>query len=340
MIGARRILAGISVLLGLAIAGCLAPGGALAAEKVRLGAFRSNLTPPAILADETGAFAAEGIEIEFVPFDNSSVAATAVISGDVDIAAMAFTAAAYNLAGKGGLRAIAGTLREIPGYPFLTYVVTSTAWNEGVRSPAALIDRRIGITTVGSPLHFFVAELAERAGRDPRQLDLVQLRSMPATMAALQTAKVDGALLLNAMARRAESEGFGRIVGWVGDETPGQTNGLFASTATIARKQALIERFLRAYRAGSALYFDAFLQRRADGAPIRGANYERFLEILARRNGATPQAMEANIGFNHPEAKLDVDGVMRQIALARRLGLVDETFVSSDIFDPGLTRRD
>jgi len=330
------ILAGASLLISVGIA----TGAAQAADKIRLAAFRGNLTPPAILADETGAFAAEGIEIEFVPFDNSAVAATAVISGDVDIAAMAFTAAAYNLAGKGGLRAIAGTLREMPGYPFTAFVVSSSAWNEGVRSPGALIGRKIGITTVGSPLHFFVAELAERAGKDPRQLDLVQLRSMPATMAALQTGKVDGALLLSAMARRAESEGFGRIVGWVGEETPGQTNGLFASAATIAGKRALLERFLRAYRVGASLYFDAFLRRGADGSLIKGDGYERFLEILARRNGTNVQAMEANIGFNHPQAKLDVDSVMRQIALARRLGLVDQAFVAGDIFDTALTAGD
>ncbi len=325
-----------AALLALPILGALAAGTAMAADKIRLGVFSGNLAPPAVLAEETGAFAAEGIEIEFVPFGNSATAAMAVVSREIDIAAMAFTAAAYNLAGKGGLRAIAGTLREMPGYEFTAYVVTQAAWQEGVRSPRELLDRRIGITTVGSPLHFFVAELAEKAGKDPRRLDLVQMQSMGAMAAGLQSGKIDGAMLLKAMALRAEREGFGKIVGWVGDTTPGQTNALFASPATIEGKRALIERFLRAYRVGSQLYFDAFLQRDGAGQAVRGADYDRFLEILARRNGATLELMAANIGFNDPAAKLDLASVLRQIDLGRRLGVIDDSFEPASIFDRGL----
>lgn len=329
-----------AVFLVLQLLGLFAGGSAMAADKIRLGAFAGNLSPPAVIADETGAFAAEGIAVEFVPFSNAAMAATAIVSGDIDVAAMSFTAAAYNLAGRGGVRAIAGTLRETKSHPFTAYVVTTAAWEQGIRSPRALLERKIGITTVGSPLHFFVAELAEKAGKDPRKLDLVQLQSMSASSAALQSGKIDGAMLLKAMALRAEREGFGRIVGWVGDETPGQSAALLAAPATIAGKRPLIERFLRAYRAGARLYADAFLQLDAAGQPVKGADHDRFIEILARRNGASLGYTATSLGYNHPEAKLDVASVLRQIELGRRLGLIDDSFDPASIFDRSLAGID
>ncbi|MGE0155098.1 MAG: ABC transporter substrate-binding protein [Reyranellaceae bacterium] len=334
----RRALAALLALaMALAMAmAMLGAGAARAADKVRLGVFIGSVSPPAVLADETGAFAAEGIEIEFVPFGNAALAATAIVSGDIDVAAMALSAAAYNLAGKGGLRVIAGSVREMPGYEYTAYVVTPAAWEAGIRSPRALLERRIGITTVGSPLHFFVAALAEKAGKDPRLLELVQMQSMSASSAGLQSGRIDGAMLVKALALRAEREGFGRIVGWVGDETPGQNGALLAAPATIAGKRELIERFLRAFRAGSRLYFDTFLRRDGAGQPVKGADHDRFLEVLAKRNGAALGLMATSLGYNDPDARLDIDSVLRQIALGRRLGLIDQSFDPSDILERSL----
>lgn len=330
----------MAALLALQALGILASGAACAADRIRLGVFTGSVSPAAVLADETGAFAAEGIEVEFVPFGNAASAATAIVSGDIDVAAMSLSAAAFNLAGKGGVRVIAGSLREMPGYEFTAYVVTPAAWEAGIRTPRAVLDRKIGITTVGSPLHFFVAALAEKAGKDPRQLDLVQLQTMAAGSAGLQSGRIDGAMLVKALALRAEREGFGRIVGWVGDETPGQNGALLASPATIATRRQAIERFLRAYRAGAALYFDTFLRRDGAGRPVRGADYDRFLEVLAKRNGVTTGLMAASLGYNDPDARLDVDSVLRQIALGRRLGLVDDSFDPASILEPGLLHPD
>jgi NitT/TauT family transport system substrate-binding protein len=304
-----------------------------AADRIRLGVFTGSISSPAIIALETGAFAAEGLDVEFVPFGNSSIATMALISGDTDIATISVSAAAYNLAGKGGVRIIGGSVREMPGYDFTAYVVSNAAWDAGIRSPRSLLDHRIGITTVGSPLHFFVAQLAEKAGKDPHRLDLVQMQSMSAASAALQTGKLDGAMLVKALALRAEREGFGRIVGWVGDETPGQNGILLASTATIAGKRALIQRFLRAYRVGAKAYFDTFLRRDSAGHPIKGPDYDRFLEMLARRNQISLPLMAAGLAYNDPDARLDVDSVLGQIDLGRRLGLVDDNFDATRIFD-------
>jgi NitT/TauT family transport system substrate-binding protein len=329
-ISLRNLTAGFAA---LQVLGAIAAGVATAADRIELGVFTGSISSPAIIALETGAIAAEDLDVKFVPFGNSAMAATAIVSGDIDIAANSLSAAAYNLAGKGGVRLIAGTIREMPGYEFTAYVVTNDAWKSGIRSPRSLLDHRIGITTVGSPLHFFVSELAVKAGKDPRTLDLVQMQSMSAASAGLQSGKIDGAMLVKALALRAEREGFGRIVGWVGDDTPGPNGVLLASTKALASKRALIERFLRAYRVGAKAYFDTFLRRDAAGQPIKGPDYERFLAMLAQYNGISPGLMAASLAYIDRNARLDVDGVARQIDLGRRLGLVDDNFDPAAIFD-------
>lgn len=333
----RKILR--SLLLAFAVlklAGWMTPDAADAADRIRLGVFTGSISSPAIIALETGAFAAEGLDVEFVPFGNSSIATMALISGDIDIAAISVSAAAYNLAGKGGVRIIGGRMREVPGYDFTAYVVTNAAWDAGIRSPRNLLDRRIGITTVGSPLHFFVSELAIKAGKDPRQLDLVQMQSMSAASAGLQSGKIDGTMLVKALALRAVREGFGKIVGWVGDDTPGQNGILLAATDTIVRKHAIIERFLRAYRVGAKAYFDTFLRHDSAGQPIKGPNYDRFLDMLASTNKIPPGLMAAGLAYEDPDAGLDTDSVLRQIELGRKLGLVDDNFDPASVFDRSL----
>ncbi len=323
----------VAAVAALLVVGCTIVGAARAADKIRLGVFAGNISSPAIIALETGAFAAEGLDVEFVPFGNSSIATMALVSGDIDVASISVSAAAYNLAGKGGVRIIGGSVREMPGYDFTAYVVSNAAWDAGIRSPRSLLDRRIALTTVGSPLHFFVAQLAEKAGKDPRTLDLVQMQSMSEASAALQSGKIDGTMLVKALALRAQREGFGRIVGWVGDETPGQNGVLLASTDTIANKRAVIQRFLHAYRVGAKAYFDTFLRRDGAGQSIKGSDYDRFLEMLARRNGVSLALTAAGLAYNDPDARLDVDSILQQIELGRRLGLVDGNFDATRIFD-------
>src|SRR5262245_16413647 len=89
----------------------LASAPALAQEKLNVGALRFVSNGGLFVAVEKGYFKAEGLDIELKFFDAAQPIAVAVVSGDIDLGATAFTAGLYNLAGKGGLKIIAAQAR-------------------------------------------------------------------------------------------------------------------------------------------------------------------------------------------------------------------------------------
>jgi len=64
------------------------------------------------LAQDRGYFAAEGLEVEFIPFPAAEPVAVALVAGSIDFGATGISAALYNFAGQGLVKIIAGSLRE------------------------------------------------------------------------------------------------------------------------------------------------------------------------------------------------------------------------------------
>lgn len=312
-----RFIAGICGLL------VLLAGPVVAAEKVTVAMVRAGLSAPTLLAIESGAFAAEGLDVTIAPLNSSTAVALAVASDDAQIGITAFSAAVFNLAGKGAIRIIGGSTREEPGYRNLAYVATAAAFEAGLRRPQDLAGRSIGISTVGSPTHYALGILAQKYGLDLGGMRLVPLQTIPATAAALQGGQIEATLLPAAMAEKAVRDGNGRIVGWVAEETPHQFGGLFAAARTIRERRSLIARYMRGHRAGGRLFFEAFLRRDAAGRPIKGENYDRFVGLLAERQGIDRRLVEATITYNDPDARLNVRSLFEQIRFWQAQGLVD-----------------
>ena len=70
--------------------------------------------------------------------------AVAAVSGDIDVGFTGFTGAFYNLAGKDGLKVIAGTAREAPGFQNTAYVASKRAYDAGLRTLADLPGHSVG----------------------------------------------------------------------------------------------------------------------------------------------------------------------------------------------------
>ena len=134
---------------------------AAAAEKASVAVLPLVSSAPVFIAQSRGFFAAEGLEVELRFFQAAQPVALAVASGDLDIGVTGLTAGFYNLAGRGALDLIAGQSRVEPGDGFIAYVVSTKAWNAGLRSLDALPGRSVGITQTGSTFHYMVGRLAE-----------------------------------------------------------------------------------------------------------------------------------------------------------------------------------
>lgn len=115
-------------------------------------------------------------------------------------------------------------------------------------------------------------------------------------ISALAGGAIDSAMLPAAPALGLIRSEKGRLLGWLGDETPGaQTNAVFTATKTANDRPDTVERFLRAFRKGARDYHDAFTgpdEKRRD-MPTG----PEILAILAKYVGQPVDQVSVGIGY-------------------------------------------
>lgn len=330
----RQVLLGLSSALGGALA-APATARAEAGEAFRIGLVKLPSSGPVYIAQERGYFRDEGLEAELVFFDAAAAVPTAVVSRDLDVGVVGLTAAAFNLAGKGGLRVLAAQAREAPGFKLNAFLATRRTHEAGLTSLEKLPGRRFGYTTAGSTMHYNVGLVARRYGFGLGQVTLVPLQSLSNLYAAFEGGQVDAALLPALPSERFDRGGQGRILAWAGDVTPYQQGAVIASPRTISARRPALERFVRAYRRAAAEYNQAFCTRDAAGAPVRGAGHDELLAIIARGAGQDAADLAGHLPFIDAQARLDVGSLLDQIAFWQENKLVDAAAQPAAMFDLG-----
>ncbi|HUK61068.1 MAG TPA: ABC transporter substrate-binding protein [Stellaceae bacterium] len=294
----------------LVVAAALSP--AADAESIKVGIGPVTAAGAVFLAQDKGYFAAEGLEAEAVSLDAAQSVAQGVVAGALDFGATAATAAAYNLAYKGGLKIIGGQGREVPGFRGSAMLASDKAWDAGLKSLKDLGNRTIGIVQIGGPVHYETVLMAEKHGVDVKTMRLVPLQGLSNLASAIAGGQVDGGVEVNTIALKLSDAGKAHILAWVGDETPWQNTLLLAATTTANDKRALVERFLRAYKKGARDYYDAFTG--PDGKRKDGPTAAATLALIAKHLGQPAEQLKDGISYDDPDARLDVQDVLRQIA--------------------------
>ncbi|HEX2463123.1 MAG TPA: ABC transporter substrate-binding protein [Thermoanaerobaculia bacterium] len=315
----------------------LAPEVASAAEKAGVAVLPLVSSAPVFIAQSRGFFAAEGLEIELRFFQAAQPVALAVASGDVEFGVTGLTAGFYNLAGRGALEIIAGQARVEPGDEFIAYVARAKAWQAGLRSLDALPGHAVGITQTGSTFHYMVGRLADKRGFALEKVRLVTLETLPNVIAALRGGRIDAALLPGHLARPLIEEGIAKLLGWAGDETPWQLGAVFATPRTIERRGPTVDRFLRAYRRGAAVYDDVLRPVRAGSTPGAGVGEAaRALAEELRRfiPSSSVEEILASAPMIDRDGRLELADVREQVAWFKRHGMVDRSVEVDDFLAP------
>jgi NitT/TauT family transport system substrate-binding protein len=304
-----------------------------AADKVVAAGNRLSAIAPLYIAIEKGLFAAEGLEVTLVHLTSATEIGAGIASGSAQFGMTAFSAGIYTLAGKGGLKVIAGGYEEHPGFHGVALVVNKAAYERGLRTPSDLAGKRVAITTVGSGSHNQLARLAKKYGFRFEDMQLVPLQKLANEVSAVKGGQVDVSPLPATLAEQVEASGAGKIIAWMGDEVPTQFGGLFASPATIANNRDLTVRFVRAYVEAIAIYDRAFQRKGPDGKPIAGADHDELIKIIAQRTGEAPSSLAAALPYFNPEARLEIDDIADQIEVYKSLKLVDQSLRVDAVVD-------
>jgi len=241
-------------------------------------------------------------------------------SGPLDVGATAATAAAYNLAAKGGLKIIGGQGREMPGFHGAAILVSNQAWDKGLRSLKDLAGRNVAIVQIGGPIHYELELVNEKYGIDPKSQRLSALQGLSNVATALAGNNVEAGINVSTFALKLQDSGKAHLLAWIGDETPWQNTLIFVGTKTADERRPMVEAFLRAYKKGAHDYHDAFTG--PDGKRKDGPTAPAILAIMSKHLNQPPAQLAQGISYDDPDAKLDVKDVLHQIEWFKKQGML------------------
>jgi NitT/TauT family transport system substrate-binding protein len=301
-------------------------------DKVAVGLLKLSSSGAVFIADKKGYFREQGLDVTIRVFTAAQQVPVAVTSGDVDFGVTGLTAGFYNLAGRGALKIIAAQSREQPGYQLVAYMVTDKAYAAGFQSLKDFAGKRVATTTTGSTFHYSIGLLAQKYGFDVKTVTLVALQSLPNMAAAFKGETVDATLAPVTTARSLLAAGAGKVLGWVGDETPWQLGALFTRPQVIQSRRPVVERFIRAYQKGARDYHLAF-NARDKSQEVQGPGYDEAIQVLSQALDQPPDLVKVGLPYVDPEARLDVGDIYNQVAFWQSQALVDKSVDAKAILD-------
>jgi NitT/TauT family transport system substrate-binding protein len=323
-------------LIALAVLAMLMSGAATAQTlpKVKIGTIVLSGIAPILVAVDKGYFKDEGLDGEIVNFQNAPAISSAVISGDIDFGVSSFSAALFNLAGKGGLKIVAGIGTEQPGYKQYGFFVNKKAHEAGLKTLADLKGHSIALATYGSAVHYTILAALRKYDIPRDSVRLIQTQTIANQLAAVLGGQADMAILHVGQIPQLEAEGKGTTIAWAGDVERYLFSGMYTNPRTIATKREIVEKSVRALQRGAAEYNRVFNGRDAAGNFAPGPGYEETMKLLAPRiKASNPHEMAKLLGYADPSIQIDVDSLGTQIKTWQDLKMVSEGIEAKAIVD-------
>ena len=290
------------------------------AEKLRVGYPTAAPVAPIFIAQEKGYYAAEGLDVELVPFDAAGPIPVAITSGSVDIALAGSTASFFSLASQGAVKIIAGAVHEVPGFHAEAIVATNKGYAAGVRSLKDLGGHSLATTAIGSSFYYALGLVAEKYKIDLKSLRIVQTQQNANTVSAVAGDQVDFAVGTFTGFTPLIHEGKAKLLAYIGDEVPWQIAYILTSSKIADKEPETVEHWLAAYRHAAKDYHDAFTN--AQGAREDQATAPAILAIMEKYLKQSAERLDSNVGYVDPEGRLDVPDVHHQAEWFAAQGLV------------------
>jgi NitT/TauT family transport system substrate-binding protein len=332
----------LKIAILVVIAGVAIP--AAAQERVAIGTQRLTDNGALFLAAAEGYFKAEGIDLGMTAYETDQTVAEMLASGATDFGLAAFTPAAFNLAGKGAIKAIAAQAREKRNYEGNEIIASNVGFNKGLRKFDDIANKTVAITALGSVSHYQLEQIARIKRIDINRITVKPMQTLDAIGRAIGTNQVDAAIMPAPHARELLAANQAKLVGWYSELDEQQFGALFVSSKMIATRRAVVEKFVRAYRRGVADYAAALLRKDRQSKRTSDIKSHEAATTIARyvypdRGESGAATVEASAYFIEPQARLDVADIERQIAWHTAQGRVDKNVSARDVVDPSFVKE-
>ncbi|MDO8877643.1 MAG: ABC transporter substrate-binding protein [Pseudolabrys sp.] len=312
---------------------------ASAQERVSVGTTRAIANAVLFLGVEQGHFKAEGLDVEMTAYASDQDVVEALAAGATDMGLAGFTAQAFNLAGSGAIKAVAAQVREKADYEGNDIIVSTAAYDRGVRKAENLAGVSFASYRLGTALHYQFGQVARLKKFDIAGVTLKPQGSLADIARVIAAGSADAAILPGTEARALLTAGQAKLIAWYSELDETQLGALFASSKAVAARRATVEKFVRAYRRAATEYAAAFLRNDRYGKRVTNARTKELSGKIARyvfpgRPADTGTALvEAGIYNMDREARLDAADTARQVGWYQAQNLVDKSVDARAIVD-------
>ncbi|MEO8858645.1 MAG: ABC transporter substrate-binding protein [Burkholderiaceae bacterium] len=267
---------------------------------------------PFFLAKELGYFKDFGVDVTLSPKGGTSETIQMLASGNAEAGAATWGAGLFNSINRGATVAIVATSARMPNTvpspsPFM---VSTKAWDSGIRTVQALKGKRIGCPGPGGFGLYSVAKALEKGGLTLKDVQIVYLPP-PATAAAFANGGLEAGWSIEPFATQMERKGLAKRL--VEDHTFGTELGFIAFNQDfLAKNQDAVTRFLAGYLKAA---------RQLENG---GWKDPKVLDIVARYTGGQASLLrEIPYTIRPADGAIDMASVREQEAFFRAQGSLD-----------------
>ena len=195
-------------------------------------------------ANDKGLFKKYGLDVSLTFISTGSKAVAALISGDMDMCQVAISGIVNAVAAGKNIVFIAGLVNTYPG---ILYVKPSITTAEQLKGGT------LAVSTPGSANTVATSLVVGKLGLKPEDVTLLSFDSEAGRYTALETGKVDGALLFPPATLQAKEKGFTNLYDLGKTKLPYQFVGIGTSRSFIQKDRSSATAFVKAMAESVAL---------------------------------------------------------------------------------------
>jgi NitT/TauT family transport system substrate-binding protein len=288
---------------------------------------------PVYLSDTMGYFGEQGITLDYIRFPSASEVIPSITRGDVETAAVGINPATLNaLAGNFGIKLVADTATQFPGFPLNVMVVTKEM-SGTIKGPADLKGHKIALTPpgLGTASGLLLSKYLAQVNMTPKDVDIIPL-NFPDQVAALTNRSVDAAMMAEPFATQVIKDGVASLLMTTDKVLPGhQVTGMVYTDRFISTRRDVAVGFMTAYLKGVRTYMAAF-----GGSAV---DRDKVIQVLTQRSDIKDPQLWADMipTGSSPDGQLNLQSIAESQAYFQKLGLVLNTPQPETLVDTSFT---
>ncbi|MDQ2943802.1 MAG: ABC transporter substrate-binding protein [Candidatus Dormibacteraeota bacterium] len=309
----RRLFAGLAALAMLAACGGTStPSGSgvqTVSLKIMVGGLNKQIYLPNQLAAQLGYFKDQHLDVTLIDEGSGQGSEEEVVAGNVDAGSGAYShPMELNALGKK-----VETICQFGIAPGEAEVIDARKASS-IKSPADLLGKNLGVTSIGSGTHTLTLAILGKAGIDPTKEHFIAVGAGDTFIAAIDQQKIDGGMTTEPTISRLVSTGKGKIL--VDLMTPASTRaalggdypfiGIFAKNDWVNSHKDVAQRLVNAYVKTLKFIHSHTATEIADKMPPAFLANNKDLYIAALQNQLSIFGTDCKMPAGGPETVLKI----------------------------------